>query len=213
MSLIKDLIQTEYLKSPVIIKAFWKIKREDFLPSGSKAAAEINAPISINFGQTISQPATVAFMLELLQPGRGEKILDVGSGSGWTCALLAEIVGKRGRVYGVERIKELKEFAENNLAKYNFIKKGTVQIFCSDGTMGLPNFFPFDKILVSAAAESIPVDLLKQLKTGGRLVIPVGERFKSQNILVVDKAGENSFKKKIFPGFIFVPLIQDQEYL
>lgn len=209
MSLIDDLIRIGYLKTPAIIDAFRKIKRRNFLVSGSEEEAEINTPVAIGFGQTISQPATVAFMLELLQPKKGEKILDVGSGSGWTGGLLAQIVGAEGKVYGVERIRELKEFAEGNLAKYNFIKKGIGQIFCSDGTKGLPNFSPFDKIVVAAAAEEIPEALLKQLRVGGRLVIPVGKQFESQDMVVVDKVGEDKFKKKIFPGFIFVPLVKN----
>jgi protein-L-isoaspartate(D-aspartate) O-methyltransferase len=209
MSLTDDLIQTGYLKTPVIIEAFQKIRRRDFLVSGSEEEAKINAPISLGFGQTISQPATVAFMLELLRPQKGEKILDVGSGSGWTCALLAQIVGEKGKVYGMERIKELKEMAEKNVSKYDFIKKGIVQIFCSDGSEGLPDLSPFDKIIVAAAAEEIPEALLEQFKVRGRLVIPVGRQFESQNMVVVERVGENEFKKKIFPGFIFVPLVKD----
>ncbi|MFA4834119.1 MAG: protein-L-isoaspartate O-methyltransferase [Patescibacteria group bacterium] len=208
MSLTDDLIQIGYLKTPAIIEAFRKIKRRDFLVSGSEEEAEINAPVAIGFSQTISQPATVAFMFELLEPKPGERILDVGSGSGWTCGLLAQIVGERGKVYGVERIKELKEMAESNVGKYDFINKGIAQIFYGDGTKGLPTFAPFDKIVVAAAAEEIPEALMAQLKIGGRLVIPVGKQFESQEMVVVGRAGENEFKKKIFPGFIFVPLVK-----
>jgi len=209
MPLVDDLIEIGYLKTPAIIEAFRKIKRRDFLVSGSEEKAEINAPVSIGFGQTISQPATVAFMFELLEPKPGEKILDVGSGSGWTCGLLAQIVGEEGKVYGIERIKELKKMAEENISKYDFIKNGIVQIFCSDGSKGLPDLAPFDKIIIAAAAEEIPGALMKQLKVGGRLVIPVGKQFESQDMVVVERAGENEFKKKIFPGFIFVPLVKD----
>ena len=209
MSLIDDLIQIGYLKTSEIIEAFRKIKRKDFLVSEDEVGAEINAPVAIGFGQTISQPATVAFMFELLEPKPGEKILDVGSGSGWTCGLLAQIVGEEGKVYGIERIKELKKMAEENISKYDFIKNGIVQIFCSDGSKGLPDLAPFDKIIVAAATEEIPGALMKQLKIGGRLVIPVGKQFESQDMVVVERAGENEFKKKIFPGFIFVPLVKD----
>ena len=148
-------------------------------------------------------------MLELLSPQLSDKILDVGSGSGWTCALLAQIVGEEGRVYGIERISELKRFAEKNIRKYNFIEKGAVEIFCSDGYQGLPTLAPFDKIVVAAASENIPKRLLVQLKVGGRLVIPIGKQFESQDILIITKLAENKFKEKRYPGFIFVPLVSD----
>ena len=209
MSLINNLIESGVLKSPQIIKAFKKIKRKDFVLPENKDMAEIDAPLSIGYGQTISQPTTVAFMLELLQPKQGDKILDVGSGSGWTAALLAEIAGEQGAIYGIERIKELKQFAEINADKYNFIKNGTVQIFCSDGYLGLPDFAPFDKIIAAAAAEFVPKDLLSQLKIGGRLVMPIGKQDESQDIIVVDKISKNDFKEFRHPGFIFVPLVKD----
>ncbi len=207
--LIDDLIQSKYLKSPEIINAFRKIKREDFLRPGDEDKAEVNAPLSIGFSQTISQPLTVAFMLELLQAKPGDKIMDVGCGSGWTTALLAEITENQGKVYGIERINELKEFAEKNIKKYNFISKGIAQIFCSDGYKGLPEFAPFDKIIVAAAAEEIPEKLLKQLKVGGRMVLPVGRQYESQDIVVIDKVGKDEFKEKRYPGFVFVPLVKE----
>ncbi|MFH0923351.1 MAG: protein-L-isoaspartate O-methyltransferase [Candidatus Falkowbacteria bacterium] len=210
MSLINELIQSKYLKTPEIIDAFRIIKREDFLRDQDEGMAEVNAPLSIGHGQTISQPLTVAFMLELLQPEKGDKILDVGSGSGWTVALLAQIIGKKGKIYGMERIEELKKFAENNILKYNIISKGIAEIIQGDGRKGLPEHAPFDKIIVAAAAEEIPKALLKQLKAGGRLVIPVGRQYESQDIVAVDKVGEDEFKEKRYPGFVFVPLVKSR---
>lgn len=209
MRLTDNLIESGILKSAQIIKAFKKIKREDFVLPKNKDMAEIDAPLPIGYGQTISQPTTVAFMFELLQPKQGDKILDVGSGSGWTMALLAEIVGKQGTVYGIERIEELKQFAEINIAKYDFAKKGAMQIFCADGYKGLLEFAPFDKIIAAAAAESVPEDLLKQLKINGRLVMPIGQQYESQDIIVIDKIGKNNFKEFRHPGFIFVPLVRN----
>ena len=147
MSLIENLIQHGYLKTPEIIEAFKMIKRVDFLLPGDEGKADVNAPLSIGYKQTISQPLTVAFMLELLEPGRGDKILDVGCGSGWSTALLAAIVGDNGRIYGLEIIQALKEFACKNISKYNFINNGVVEIFCSDGRQGLPERAFFDKII------------------------------------------------------------------
>ncbi|MBI2458995.1 MAG: protein-L-isoaspartate(D-aspartate) O-methyltransferase [Parcubacteria group bacterium] len=209
MLLVTKLVNSGYLKTSEIISAFRKIKRQDFIRPAEAGRAEINAPLNIGYGQTISQPATVAFMLEKLQPEPGEKILDVGAGSGWTAALLAEAVGDRGRVYGLERIKELRDFAAANVNKYGFIKKGIVQIICTDGYKGLPELAPFDKILVSAAAEEIPDELLKQLKIGGRLVLPLGKKSQAQSIIVIEKFAEGEFKIKEYPGFIFVPLVKD----
>ena len=202
MSLVEKLIEKGYLKTPRIISAFRKIKRSDFLPEKLKNLAELNEPLPIGFGQTISQPLTVAFMLELLQPKKGDKILDVGSGSGWTTSLLAEIVGSKGKVYAIEIIKELKEFGEKNTKKYNFVNKGIVKFICGDGSKGLLKKSPFDKILVSASAEEIPIELKEQLKIGGRLVIPVRDSI----FLIVRK--NNEFEEKEFFGFCFVPLIK-----
>lgn len=172
-----------------------------------KNKAKINTALPIGYGQTISQPTTVAFMLELLQPEAGDKILDVGSGSGWTTALLAEIAGKRGEVYGVERILELKNFSEQNISKYSFIKKGRATIIHGDGCAGLPKYAPFDKILVSAAALDVPPQLLAQLKVKGRMVIPIGKQYEGQEIVLYRKISKNKFEIKHFPGFVFVPLL------
>ena len=118
MGLTDNLIKEGWLKTPRIIEVFKKIKRVDFLPQNMKDLAEVNEAMSIGHRQTISQPLVVTFILELLQPKEGEKILDVGSGSGWTFSLLAEIVGEKGKVIAIELISELKEFGERNTIKY-----------------------------------------------------------------------------------------------
>ena len=174
MDLIDSLIKEGWLKTPRIIEAFRKIKRVDFLPEDTKDLAELNDALSIGWGQTISQPLVVAFMLELLAPEKGEKILDVGSGSGWTSALLGEIVGERGKVIAIELVPELKEFGEKNMAKYNFVEKGIVKFICADGSKGYPKEAPFDKILASAEASELQKEWKEQLKIGGRIVTPIG---------------------------------------
>ncbi|MBI4119514.1 MAG: protein-L-isoaspartate O-methyltransferase, partial [Parcubacteria group bacterium] len=139
-ALIQNLVQKGYLKTPLLIEAFNNIDRADFVPDEYKDDAYGDYPLPIGFGQTISQPLTVAFMLELLQPEPGEKILDIGTGSGWKAALLVYIVSQpqnqhrsAGKVITIERIPELKEFAEKNIKKYNFTSKGVVRVILGDG--------------------------------------------------------------------------------
>ena len=200
MPLIEDLIKDGWLKTPEIIRAFQRIKRKDFLPKGMENLAELNEALPIGFGQTISQPLVVAFMLEQLQPQPGDKILDIGSGSGWTTGLLADIVSqkpgiqnakfkiqnynskfKTGRVIAIEIIPELMEFGKQNVSKYNLLKKGVVEFICADGSKGYPDITArpefsegFDKILASASAEKLPQSWKEQLKIGGRIVTPIG---------------------------------------
>ena len=176
MSLVDFLIKEGWLKTDRIIKAFEKVKREDFLPArigyskgvadgpeNIKGLAELNEALPIGSGQTISQPLTVAFMLELLQPKEREKILDVGSGSGWTTTLLAEIVGDKGKIIALEVVLELKDFGEKNASKYNFVKKGIVKFILADGSKGYENEAPYDKILASASGIDLPESWKKQL--------------------------------------------------
>mgnify|MGYP001594668405 CR=1 FL=1 len=209
--LIRELVRDGYLKTPVIIEAFQAIDRIGFVLSEFKNEAYINAPLPIGFGQTISQPLTVAFMLELLEPQPGERILDIGAGSGWQTALLAYIVAsdkekKTGKVFTIERIKELCQFGKQNVANYNFLEKGIVEFFCQDGSVGLKEFAPFDRIIAAATAEVIPSAWKEQVRIGGRIVAPVG-----QSIVVTDKIGKDKFSQKEFFGFSFVPLIKGCE--
>jgi protein-L-isoaspartate(D-aspartate) O-methyltransferase len=213
MPLIDDLINGGWLKDDRTIAAFKKIKRSDFMAPGMEDLAGLNEALPIGQGQTISQPLVVAFMIESLGPEEGEKILDIGSGSGWTTALLAELVGETGRVFAVEIVPELKMFGERNVAKYDFIERGIVKFICADGSNGYKKEAPFDKILVSAAVQSqgnadnvieeIPRAWKEQLKIGGRIVAPVGN-----SIWLLDKKSDSDFAKTEYPGYVFVPLIQ-----
>jgi len=203
MPLIDSLIEEGWLKTPRLIEAFRKIQRVDFVPEDIKNLADLNEALPIGFGQTISQPLVVAFMLELLEPKSGEKILDIGSGSGWTSALLAEIVGERGKVIAIEIISELKEFGKKNAAKYSFVEKKIVSFLSRDGSKGYKQEAPFDKILTSASAEKLPRAWKEQLKVGGRIVTPIGT-----SIWLFIKKTEDEFEEKEYPGFAFVPLIE-----
>ena len=200
---IENFIRRGILKSLQIIEAFKKIDRADFVLPELKEQAYINEPLPIGEGQTISQPYTVAFMLELLQPELGNKIFEIGFGSGWQTALLAEIVSKTGKVFAVERIPELYRFGRKNIAKYGFIKNGLVKTIGGDATLGLKRHAPFDRIIAAASAEEIPNEWLKELKIGGRLVAPI-----KNSIWLYIKKSEKEFEKKEFPDFVFVPLVR-----
>lgn len=179
--------------------AFQAVDRADFVTEAYKAEAYEDYPLSIGFGQTISQPTTVAFMLELLDLKNGDKVLDVGSGSGWTTTLMAEIVKPKGRVWGVEIIPELVELGRKNLAKYKFSNAEIVQ---AGKLLGLYEHSPYDKILISAAAEHIPDDLIEQLKEDGVMVIPI-----KNTLYKIEKNVGGKIKETAFPGFVFVPLV------
>jgi len=212
MALIDSLIKEGWLKTPRIIKAFREVKRVDFLPKEIKDLAELNEALSIGYGQTISQPLVVAFMLELLQPQPGDKILDVGSGSGWTTALLAQIVGQKGKVIAIDIIPELVEFGKKNVEKYNFVKKGRALFICADGSKGYEKEAPYDKILASASAETLPPVWKEEVKIGGRIVTPIGSSIwlfikKSPSFAKATEGKEAEFEEIEYPGFAFVPLI------
>ncbi len=197
LELIKSLEMRGVLKSPRLIEAFETVDRADFVPEMLRYMAYDDTPLPIGAAQTISQPYTVVFMLELLQPNAFDRVLDVGSGSGWTTALLA-CVSKH--VDGVERIEELVELAKHNLSKYSF---ENITLHQAKQTLGLQGEY-FDKILVSCAADEVPEPLLRQLNPGGTMVIPV-----NNSIMKVMKKSDGSIKMQEYPGFVFVPLIRD----
>ena len=155
-------------------EAFRVVTRTDFLRTEDVASAGLDAPIAIGAGQTNSQPRTVFAMLELLDVQPGHRILDVGSGSGWTTALLAHLVGPTGTVIGTELEPELVAFGRENLAKYDFPWASIRR--AEPTTLGAPEDAPFDRILVSAEASALPEPLVVQLAVGGAMVLPVGAR-------------------------------------
>jgi len=194
--LIEYLVQEGVLKTPRVVEAFRSVDRGKFVLKEYADEAYNDGPLFIGFGATISQPTTVAFMLELLQVQEGETVLDVGSGSAWTTALLAQLVGAKGKVTGTEFVPELVALGQENLKQFQFTN---LEILQAGQEAGLPGSV-FDKILVSASAEHLPDALVSQLKVGGRMVIPVLD-----SLYAVDKT-ERGFKQKEYYGFVFVPL-------
>ena len=178
-----------------ILNAFLKVKRENFVPNHLKIYAYNNEPLSIGSGATISQPYTIAFMLDLLELGDKMKILEIGSGCGYVLALINEI-SKNSKIYGIERIKDLVEKSIKILPK-------NIEVIYGDGSKGVPKEAPFDRILVSAAFDTIPKNLFEQLKENGILVSPI------KNSIFQFKKINGKIKSKEFYGFVFVPIIKD----
>lgn len=205
--LIASLIDKGYPKTPAIIDSFTKIDRSDFLPPNLRGKAYKNIPLPIGFGQMTTEPFVVAFMLEVLKPKKGDKILEIGSGCGWQTALIAQIVGERGFVDAIEIIPSLKKFGEDNLKKYKF---NNVKVMIGDGSGGWSTDAPYDGIIVTAASGEEKVKtFIKQLEIGARLVIPIKvQAKKAQDILVVERLSEKEYKQKKYHGFNFVEMIE-----
>jgi protein-L-isoaspartate(D-aspartate) O-methyltransferase len=200
-TLIAFLKETGAIRTATVEEAFRAVDRARFVPETSKSVAYLDTALPLCAGQTISQPTVVAYCLELLRVFRGARVLDVGSGSGWTTALLAHLVGPTGSVIGLERIPALVSFGSENLSAYAF---PYARIEQTAYELGLAEAAPFDSILVSASAEEMPEGLARQLADGGRMVIPIRDA-----ICAVDRTGDN-FSTACRKGFVFVPLITSE---
>jgi len=189
--------------SDEILRAFEKVRREKFISSEIEAYAYEDNALPIGKKQTISQPYTVAVMLNLLELKSGQKILEIGSGSGYVLALLSEIAGNLGEVFGIEIIESL---AENSKKSLKEEKCKNVQVYNKDGAFGLQEHAPFDRILISAACEEVPGALLKQLKNNGILVVPIGGEYE-QTITAIKKENNKYITKNKIQGFRFVRFV------
>lgn len=196
--LIREMREKNRLTNPAVLKAFSKTDRIDFVPQELQNRAYEDIPLSIGYEATTSQPSTIAFMLEQLRVQTGQKILEIGTGSGYLTALLACLVGPSGRVFSIEYVNELKEFARRNLEKYNF---RNIELKTGDGKAGWPKQAPFDRIIASAEADQIPSAWKEQLAASGILLTPFG-----YHLLKIIKKSPECFEEEKFPFFSFVKL-------
>jgi len=196
-------IRSKGIHDELILQAISKVPRHFFMDSSFINFSYKDKAFPIGSGQTISQPYTVAFQTMLLQVKPNDKILEIGTGSGYQAAILMEL---GARVFTIERQRELFLKTQMLLPKMGY----NPNFFFGDGNLGLPTYSPFDKILITAGTTEIPLVLTRQLRIGGRLVLPVGSR-STQTMVVVERTGEESFTKTEHGSFIFVPLLKGTE--
>lgn len=200
--MVEYQIKARGINSPEVLKAMEKVPRHLFVPEDSQIYAYEDHPIGIGYGQTISQPYMVAIMTELLDLKSTDKVLEIGTGSGYQTAILAEIAEK---VFTIERIEELANSAKERLDRLGY---KNITVICGDGTLGYEKEAPYDAIIVTAGSPEVPETLKQQLKDGGRLVIPVGST-SLQVLLKITKRGDDFLTEK-HTSCIFVPLIGEK---
>jgi len=189
------------LRDQTVLNAVNAVPREEFVPVELVGLAYRDSPLPIGAGQTISQPYIVALMTAALELKPGDRVLEVGTGSGYAAAVLAEIAKE---VYTIERHKILADTARNKLKELDY---DNIQVLCGDGTLGWPEQAPFDAMVVTAGGPEVPEKLKQQLAVGGRLVIPVGSRLRTQRLLRVRRLSAQEFQEEDLGGVRFVPLI------
>lgn len=208
--LVESLTDRGILTKPEVIRAMLKVPRHKFVPKDAESSAYMDSPLSIGLGQTISAPHMNAMMCEYLELKEGDKVLEIGTGSGYHAALCAELVAPKGsknpgHVFTLERHEKLVKNARRSLEITGY--GNDVTVIHGDGTLGYPEQAPYDKILVTAASPSkIPIPLRDQLKDGGILCIPAGSKNFGQNLYIIKKR-KHEFKSKKITGVRFVPLI------
>jgi protein-L-isoaspartate(D-aspartate) O-methyltransferase len=200
--MVRMQIERRGVSDPATLSAMRAVPRHEFVPEQFRHAAYEDYPLPIGLEQTISQPYIVALMTEALMPGPGDRVLEIGTGSGYQAAVLAEIVGE---VYSIEILCELEERARRDLDRLGYT---AVKTKCGDGYQGWPEHAPFDAVIVTAAPDHIPQPLVEQLKVGGRIVIPVGSR--SQELIRLTKT-EDGVERERLAGVRFVPMTGEAE--
>lgn len=200
--LIRWMKEYNYIRTLAVEKAFQKVPRENFVLEGYEGGAYADTPLPILANQTISAPSMIAIMLEVADLKKGQKVLEIGAGSGYNAALISEIVGQEN-IVAIERIPELVGWASKNLKKSGY----DVKVVQGDGTMGYEKDAPYDRIIVTAAAPKISKYWIEQLKPGGKIIAPVGSKHFHQELVVVTKDNDGKTKTENRGGCVFVPLI------
>jgi len=202
-NMVKIQIEQRGIKDKNTLDAMRKVERHLFVPENVQKNAYDDGPLPIGYGQTISQPYIVAYMTSLIEPKAGDKVLEIGTGSAYQAAILAEIVNT---VYTIEIVSELGNQAKKRLSKLGY---KNVEVIIGDGYNGLPDKGPFDAIVVTAAAEHIPPPLIEQLKDGGKMIIPVGSPFMVQTLILIEKKGKE-VKSTNLMAVRFVPFTRSK---
>ncbi len=200
-AMVMEQVAARGVRDSATLRAMLTVPRHEFVPAESQRLAYGDHPLPIGHGQTISQPFIVGYMTALLRLGPRARVLEIGTGSGYQAAVLAEIVGE---VYSVEIIEPLAAAAAERLRRLGY---GQVRVRTGDGFFGWPDAAPFDAIIVTAAAGFVPPPLLEQLKPGGRLVIPVGSVYGAQDLVLVEKAADGGLSTRTLLPVQFVPLV------
>ena len=200
MASSRSVDEHQRIRNPRVLEAMRKVPRHLFVPPDMQREAYVNRPLPIGYGQTISQPFIVAMMTELLDPKPGDKILEIGTGSGYQAAILTEFTPD---VYTIEIVEPLHQQAKGRLQKFGL---GADRVIHGDGYFGLEKAGPFDGIIVTAAADHIPPPLIQQLKPGGRMIIPIGPVHATQRLVVVEKDANGKVKSRSIHPVRFVPL-------
>src|SRR4051812_37024928 len=201
--MVEQQLKPRGIKDERVLAAMAKVPREEFIPANVRTAAYEDGPLPIGYDQTISQPYVVAFMTEQLRPKRSDRVLEIGSGSGYQAAILAELVAD---VYTIEIVEPLAKSAEATVQRLGY---KNVHVRIGDGYKGWPEEAPFDAFIVTCAPEKVPQPLVDQLKDGGRMVIPVGERFAQQLYLLEKKNGQ--LKESATLPVRFVPMLREPQ--
>jgi len=203
MKMVDDQIRRRGIRDPRVLAAMEAVPRHRFVPQESAASAYTDGPLSIGFGQTISQPYIVALMTECLDLDSTDSVLEIGTGSGYQAAVLAEIVD---HVYTIEIVEPLGREAEERLSDLGY---DNVTVRVGDGYLGWPEHAPFDAVIVTAAPPKIPRALVDQLAEGGRMIVPVGEGY--QELILIEKARGGKITKRSVAAVRFVPMVHGDD--